>query len=102
MNINRNDKCVCGSGKKFKNCCGKKGAQTKASNPWLKWLITAVISFFLGFTVISIIKPLFTTDTTSDLYEYVRCENPNCKTLHPRLKSRNNTELSNSKQKRLN
>ena len=25
VNIGRNDPCTCGSGKKYKNCCGKKG-----------------------------------------------------------------------------
>ncbi|GAE95161.1 hypothetical protein JCM21714_4374 [Gracilibacillus boraciitolerans JCM 21714] len=28
--VNRNDKCPCGSGKKYKNCCG---ASTKVNEP---------------------------------------------------------------------
>lgn len=25
MDVGRNDPCICGSGKKYKNCCGAKG-----------------------------------------------------------------------------
>ncbi len=78
---------------------GRKNTQIEKSNPWLKWIMIGGVCFFLGFTIINLLKPLVTSNPSSDLYEYVRCENPNCKTLHPRLKSRNNTELNNSKTK---
>ena len=31
--VGRNDACTCGSGKKFKKCCGKSAAETKAAAP---------------------------------------------------------------------
>ena len=36
----RNQECPCGSGKKFKNCCGLKGAKSSA------WLLKAVLVVF--------------------------------------------------------
>lgn len=39
MKIGRNDPCLCGSGKKYKQCC--EGKATEKSNVFTKW--TAVI-----------------------------------------------------------
>jgi hypothetical protein len=35
MKIGRNDPCVCGSGKKYKQCCERKA--TEKSNAFTKW-----------------------------------------------------------------
>lgn len=49
--VGRNDACPCGSGKKFKNCCRKKGQKTFASRArsgWYAALVLSVVVIFIG------------------------------------------------------
>ena len=83
MKINRNDNCPCDSGKKYKNCCGKKNSSLSSKQQWDKWIALIIIAFLLGF----IIKGLITYNSPEEsIYEYYRCDNPQCTQQHKRLK----------------
>jgi hypothetical protein len=50
--ICRNDPCPCGSGRKFKHCCGKKGgskAPVKKRGGALKWVLLVVLCVGAGY-----------------------------------------------------
>ncbi|MCH7763812.1 MAG: SEC-C domain-containing protein [Candidatus Marinimicrobia bacterium] len=47
--VGRNDACLCGSGKKFKNCCRKKGQKTFASRARSGWYAALVLSVVVIF-----------------------------------------------------
>ncbi len=49
-NINRNDPCLCGSGKKYKHCC--EGKKTKKSNTRYSLVILTVAVILVGFLLI--------------------------------------------------
>ena len=76
MKINRNNKCECGSNKKYKNCCGKI-EQKKSNYNFANILFLSVGILFIGITIYTMVqKPL----STEDGKELEWCEN--CQTYH--------------------
>ncbi len=83
MKVSRNDPCYCGSGSKFKNCCGKEGDSNL--NPYQTQksiLIKTAIALFAGFVIYSFINWM-QTGVEMELY---KCDNPNCDQWHQRAK----------------
>ena len=78
MDIKRNDKCICGSGKKYKNCCASKTNSSK-KNSYVRMSITVAICLLLLFSIYAIYESLDYPEQ-----EYYKCENPNCNQLHKR------------------
>ena len=87
MKTNRNEPCLCGSGKKHKNCCGSKRFQTSAGNRYIRWIISGIVSLFLILTVWSIVE-YFTTEHPE--MEAYKCDNPQCNRIHYRAVSQSN------------
>ena len=87
MKTNRNDACPCGSGKKYKNCCGQKRFQSNDENHKIRWIIRGAVGFFLAVIVWGLVE-FFTTDHP-DMEAYT-CDNPNCTIIHYRSKAVNN------------
>ena len=85
MNLQRNDQCICGSGKKFKNCCISKN--TTNQNRYLRKIIMLGIVLLLLFSGYGIYESLSYPEQ-----EYYKCENPNCTLYH----KRNVTDNTNS------
>ena len=55
--VGRNDPCVCGSGKKYKLCCQKKGgsAPESSTSKTIMYVIAAVLLGGLALIVISLV-----------------------------------------------
>ena len=83
MKVHRNDPCYCGSGNKFKHCCGKGGYFTVS--PYQKQkslLIGIIIVLFAGFIIYGFVNWM-QTGVETELY---KCDNPNCDQWHQRAK----------------
>ena len=81
MKTNRNDPCLCGSGKKYKNCCEQKRFQSGDENRISRLLITAAVGVFLAVFLWGVIE-FFATDHPE--MEAYKCDNPNCGKIHYR------------------
>ena len=81
MKTSRNDTCPCGSGKKYKNCCDKKGYQSDGDNRLVRWIISAAVGSLLIIFVWGILE-FFTTDHPE--MEAYKCDNPACNQIHYR------------------
>ena len=89
MNIKRNEKCICGSGKKYKNCCASKTNPNK-KNPYLRMGIISAICLLTFFSAYAIYESLNYPEQ-----EYYKCENPNCTQLHRRTVTNPSSESNN-------
>jgi len=87
MKTNRNDPCICGSGKKYKNCCEQKRFQSGDENRISRLLITAAVGVFLAVFLWGVIE-FFATDHPE--MEAYKCDNPNCGKIHYRQNTDNN------------
>ena len=56
MKINRNEPCPCGSGKKYKRCCGQEKFVKKTS--WVMWAVMGLGLLFIV-AIVSLITPSF-------------------------------------------
>ena len=84
MKVKRNDPCHCGSGDKFKYCCGKDGhSEVVPFEKKKSIIIKLLIALFLGIIIYGIIM----SDRGMELY---KCDNPNCKQWHSRPKTSSN------------
>ena len=83
MKVGRNEPCYCGSGNKFKNCCGKENDSDVV--PFQKeksLLIKLFIVIFFGI-IIYAFSNWMQTGVEMELY---KCDNPNCDQWHQRPK----------------
>ena len=87
MKTNRNEPCPCGSGNKYKNCCGQKRSQSDEKNRYTRWLISGTVGFFLALTLWGVIE-YFNSDHP-DMEAY-KCDNPTCNQIHYRPASQSN------------
>lgn len=87
MKTNRNDPCLCGSGKKYKNCCEQKRFQSGDENRITRLLITAAVGVFLAVFLWGVIE-FFATDHPE--MEAYKCDNPSCGQIHYRQKTDSN------------
>ena len=92
MNIKRNDQCICGSGKKFKNCCISKSSSSKRIN-YIRLFIISVVCLLIAFSVYGLYESFDYPEQ-----EYYKCDNPNCNQLHKRpiSSTSNNTDTENN------
>ena len=81
MKINRNDACLCGSKKKYKNCCGSKSSGNE-SNQLVRSLILSAILLIAVFFYISPVIEFYQEDQPE--METYECDNPNCGKVHSR------------------
>ena len=89
MNIKRNDKCICGSEKKYKHCCASK-SNSNRKNPYLRMGIITAIFLLILFSVYAIYESFNYPEQ-----EYYKCENPNCTQLHKRVVTNPSTKSDN-------
>ena len=87
MKTNRNDPCLCGSGKKYKNCCEQKRFQSGDENRISRLLITVAVGVFLAVFLWGVIE-FFATDHPE--MEAYKCDNPNCGKIHYRQQTDSN------------
>ena len=87
MKTNRNDLCICGSGKKYKNCCEKKRFMKSGKNNYLQLIISGAISCFVIIMIWGVIE-FFSKDHPE--MEAYKCPNPNCDRIHYRPVSQSN------------
>ena len=86
MKVHRNDPCYCGSGKKFKHCCGKGGdINVDPYQQQKSVLIKTITALFIGFIIYSFVNWM-QTGVEMELY---KCDNPNCDQWHQRPKKEN-------------
>ena len=90
MNIKRNDKCLCGSGKKYKHCCEGNNGNTENRNRLLKLAIIIGVGLLATFSFYAIYE-----SANYPEQEYYKCENPNCNQLHKRAVTKTDLEDSN-------
>ena len=81
MKTNRNELCPCGSGNKYKNCCGQKRSQSGKKNRYIRWLISGTVGFFLALTLWGVIE--YFSSEHPDMEAY-KCDNPTCNRIHYR------------------
>ena len=81
MKSGRNDSCPCGSGKKFKACCDKKGSVISSENGIIHWLISFAVGVFLIFLIWGMIEHFTASRPEMEAY---KCDNPNCGKIHYR------------------
>ena len=87
MKVHRNDPCYCGSGNKFKHCCGKDGdSEVKPYQKQKSLLIGVFIALFAGFIIYGFVNWM-QTGVETELY---KCDNPNCTQWHQRPKKDSN------------
>tara|TARA_Y100000590_G_C15079963_1_gene773467 strand:- start:85 stop:354 length:270 start_codon:yes stop_codon:yes gene_type:complete len=87
MNVKRNDKCPCGSGKKYKHCC-QNGSMSGKSNKFVK---LAIITSICLLAIASFYAIYESVDYPEQ--EYYKCENPNCNQLHKRAVSKTESDI---------
>ena len=80
MKITRNEPCVCGSGKKYKNCCSNKSLKKDSSRLIYNIIVTLLI-LVSGLTIYSIYE--FYQEDRPGMEAY-QCDNPNCGKVHYR------------------
>ena len=56
MKIKRNEKCVCGSGKKFKHCCETSYSKSDGSTNYFKWAVVVCAAIVLSLGVWSVFE----------------------------------------------
>ena len=84
MKVNRNDPCYCGSGNKFKRCCGKDGDSDVVPFEKQKSLIIKLfVIAFIGVVIYGFANWM-QSGVEMELY---KCENPNCDQWHQRPKA---------------
>ena len=88
MSTKRNDKCICGSGKKYKNCCASTTNSNK--NPYLRMGIIVAVCLLILFSMYAIYESFDYPEQ-----EYYKCENPNCDQLHRRVVTNPPSESDN-------
>ncbi len=59
----RNDPCPCGSGKKYKQCCGGKGVEKTTF--WTKW-IAVTVGILVLLVAVGTVASFFTDDQSSN------------------------------------
>ena len=87
MKTNRNDSCLCGSGKKYKNCCEQKRFQAGDEKRTVRWLISGAVGLFLAVLVWGVVEFITTDHPEMEAY---KCDNTNCNRIHYRPISSNN------------
>ena len=85
MKVSRNEPCSCGSGKKYKNCCGKDVDEKQSFLS--RNLIPIIFAVVLGATVFGFIT--FFQEDHPEMEAY-KCDNPNCGKIHYRQKTDSN------------
>ena len=77
--IGRNESCPCGSGRKYKKCCGNLGKSSKNNSPRITRLIEELDKFFLNTSTVDTFNILskeyglyLTVNSVSKLYPYKR------------------------------
>ena len=87
MKVGRNEPCYCGSGNKFKHCCGKDSdADTAPFHKEKSLLIKFFIIIFSGIIIYAFVNWM-QTGVEMELY---KCDNPNCDQWHQRPKGSSN------------
>ena len=81
MKINRNDSCPCGSGNKYKYCCGEGKSSRNDSNQLVRGLVLSAILLATGLTIYSVVE--FYQGERPEMEAY-KCDNPNCGKVHYR------------------
>jgi hypothetical protein len=81
MKVNRNEPCTCGSGKKYKNCCGQKRFSRSDGVSKFQLFIISGILVLTAITVYGIVE-FYQTDRPE--MEAYQCDNPNCGKIHYR------------------
>tara|TARA_B100000029_G_C17232474_1_gene835879 strand:- start:504 stop:758 length:255 start_codon:yes stop_codon:yes gene_type:complete len=84
--MNRNDKCNCGSGKKYKHCCQNKSSNSNNSN-YIKFAIIASVFLLIAFSIYGVYESYDYPEQ-----EFYKCDNPNCTQLHRRVINNNDSE----------
>ena len=87
MKTSRNEPCKCGSGKKYKNCCGIKNFENSVLIGYTHWIVLGFISICLVLTLWGVIG-YFTSENPE--MEAFKCDNPNCDRIHYRPKTDTN------------
>ena len=87
MKTNRNEQCPCGSGKKLKNCCEQKRFQNNGKFPYVRWIISGAIVFFLALTLWGVFDHFSSEHPEMEAY---KCDNPTCNRIHYRPISQSN------------
>ena len=83
MKVGRNDPCYCGSGDKFKHCCGKDDdSQVNPFQTQKSAIIKLLTVVFIGFVIYGFVNWM-QTGVEMELY---KCDNPNCDQWHQRPK----------------
>jgi len=80
MKINRNDACTCGSGKKYKHCCGNKSSKGE-KNQFVRGLILSAMFLVASLAIYSVVE--FYQEDRPEMEAYT-CDNPNCGKVHYR------------------
>ena len=87
MKTNRNEQCPCGSGKKLKNCCEQKRFQNDGKFPYVRWMISGAIAFFLALTLWGVFDHFSSEHPEMEAY---KCDNPTCNRIHYRSVTQSN------------
>ena len=87
MKNNRNDKCPCDSGKKYKNCCGKMGNDSTGKSKIVRKLVISAVGLFFALMIWAIVD--FYAGDHAEMEAY-KCDNPNCNRIHYRQKTETN------------
>ena len=85
MKVNRNDPCYCGSGEKFKHCCGKGNSEVMPSDKYKTLLTRLFVILFFGVIIYGVVD-WWGNRVEMELY---KCTNPNCDQWHQRPKTSN-------------
>ena len=81
MKINRNDRCPCDSGKKYKSCCGIDNLNNSIKNRYIRWIVSGIISVSFILIVWGLVS--YYNDEHPDMEAY-KCDNPRCNQIHYR------------------